>query len=328
MVINDVLFNVELQDIITELQAQLQINNIQLLQKTRETPKDIMVQCPYHSNGQERKPSAGISKDTGTFHCFACGETHSLCEVISHCFGHYYDVVGTFGWKWLNRNFITVDVEERKDVEIHLERNNISRKGDILGSGDNNQHNWVTEEELNSYRYIHPYMYERKLTDEIIELFDIGYDKNTQCITFPVRDIDGHTLFIARRSVKTKFFNYPEGAEKPLYGLYELYQQEKFPEELIICESMLDALVAWVYGKPATALNGLGSELQFKQLRKLPCRKLILATDMDERGLAARDRIKKNIRNKILTEYIWNKDEAKDSNDMTEQQFLNLEEVF
>ena len=171
-------------------------------------------------------------------------------------------------------------------------------------------------------------MYERKLTDEIIELFDIGYDKNTQCITFPVRDIDGHTLFIARRSVKTKFFNYPEGAEKPLYGLYELYQQEKFPEELIICESMLDALVAWVYGKPAAALNGLGNALQFEQLRKLPCRKLILATDMDERGLAARDRIKKNIRNKILTEYIWNKNEAKDLNDMTEQQFLNLEEVF
>ena len=328
MVINDVLFNVELQDIITELQAQLQINNIQLLQKTRETPKDIMVQCPYHSNGQERKPSAGISKDTGTFHCFACGETHSLCEVISHCFGHYDDVLGTFGWKWLNRNFLTVAVEERKDVEIHLERNNISRKGNILDSSNNNQHNWVTEEELDSYRYIHPYMYERKLTDEIIELFDIGYDKNTQCITFPVRDIDGHTLFIARRSVKTKFFNYPKGAEKPLYGLYELYQQEKFPEELIICESMLDALVAWVYGKPAAALNGLGSELQFKQLRKLPCRKLILATDMDERGLAARDRIKKNIRNKILTEYIWNKDEAKDLNDMTEQQFLNLEEVF
>ena len=49
---------------------------------------------------------------------------------------------------------------------------------------------------------------------------------------------------------------------------------------------------------------------------------------MDERGLAVRDRIKKNIRNKILTEYIWNKDEAKDLNDMTEQQFLNLEEVF
>ena len=49
---------------------------------------------------------------------------------------------------------------------------------------------------------------------------------------------------------------------------------------------------------------------------------------MDERGLAARDRIKKNISNKILTEYIWNKNEAKDLNDMTEQQFLNLEEVF
>ena len=176
-----------------------------------------------------------------------------------------------------------------------------------------------------------------KVFPQCVELFDIGYDKNTRCITFPVRDIDGHCLFVARRSVDTKFFNYPQGVEKPLYGLYELYHWGEYnvsmylgsASEIIVCESMLDALTCWVYGKYAVALNGLGNDLQFKQLRELPCRKLILATDADERGMAARKRIRMNMRNtKIITEYIWNLKEAKDINDMSESQFNSLQEVF
>ena len=35
---------------------------------------------------------------------------------------------------------------------------------------------FVTEEELKSYRFTIPYMYERKMTDALIEKFDVGYD--------------------------------------------------------------------------------------------------------------------------------------------------------
>ena len=184
-------------------------------------------------------------------------------------------------------------------------------------------------------------MYKRGLTDEVIELFDIGFDSDTQCITFPIRDINGNCLFVARRSVNTKFFNYPEGVEKPLYGLYELtkkyppfmtdvYGQKprSHPTEVIVTESMLDALSFWTIGKDAVALNGLGNELQFKQLRQLPCRKIILATDMDERGLAARKRIKENLHNrKIVTEYMFPKG-RKDANECTKEELMNLEEIF
>ena len=331
MRINNVIFNVELEDIIVELQSQLTLNGIPLLQKTRNSPNDIMVQCPYHGNGQEKKPSAGIRKEDGQFHCFACGETHTLSEVISYCFGHYEDLLGKFGWRWLNRNFRTIAVEERstRNVKSLMEHNHLSRQGAILDGSDNNQHTWVTEEELDGYRYTHPYMYKRKLTDEIIELFDIGYDKTTQCITFPIRDINGNTLFIARRSVNTKFFNYPSGVEKPLYGIYELKCLQTYPKEVIVCESMLDALTCWVYGKYAVALNGLGNDLQFKQLIELPCRKIILATDMDERGLNARNRIKRNLRHtKIVSEYLWDVNVAKDINDMDKETFINLSEFF
>lgn len=345
MKINDVEFNAELEEILSELQNQLKLNGIQLLTKIKDTGKDIMVQCPYHGDGQERRPSAGIRKSDGTFHCFACNETHTLPEVISHCFGK--DAVGSFGWQWLLNNFGTVRIEERKNVLLDFSRDDNNRKSlsKVYGQTDRQgDTRFVSEEELDSYRYFHPYMYKRGLTDDIIEMFDIGYDKETQCITFPIRDIQGNVLFIAKRSVKTKFFNYPKGVEKPLYGLYELYscdypdgyedydgewhEVSHFPSEVIVCESMLDALVFWTVGKYAVALNGLGNELQFKQLRELPCRKIILATDMDERGLAARKRIRMNMQNtKIITEYYFPKGK-KDANDCTKEELLNLKDIF
>lgn len=328
MVINDIMFNAELGEILNELQRELHINRVMLLNKMMDSGEDIMVTCPYHKDGQERKPSAGIRKSDGMFHCFACGETHTLPEVISHCFGK--DAIGSFGWKWLLQNFGTVKIEERKDIELDFDRQPLRKYP------DNEEMKELFEEQLDSYRYIHPYMYERKLTDEIIEMFDIGYDKMSDCITFPIRDINGNVLAVARRSTKVKWFNYPSGFEKPLYGIYELkeYASSKtaskdiwhlIPTEIIVCESMLDALTCWVYGKYAVALNGLGTDLQFKQLRELPCRKLILATDNDEAGMKARGRIRKNVTNKLITEYILPKGK-KDINELTKEEFLSLEE--
>lgn len=327
MIINGVLFNCELEDILTELIAQLRANNIKLIQKHKEGPTHIQICCPYHANGMERRPSAGLRKSDGIFHCFACNETHSLSEVISHCFGHDDDVVGKFGWQWLLRNFATVQVEERKDVELDLRRPDFMTKCLNIYVPPK----YVSEEELDKYRYFHPYMYKRGLTDEIIELFDIGFDRSNDTITFPVRDKYGNCLFIARRSVHTKYFNYPEGVEKPLYGLYELlkFQYNKGGiREVIVCESMLDALSFWTVDKYAVALNGVESELQIKQLKELPCRKIILATDSDEKGMLARQRIRKKIGNrKLITEYIFPKG-RKDANDCTRQELLDLEEVF
>ena len=324
--------------------------------KVQDIGKDVQGWCHYHKNGQERKPSAGIRKEDGLFHCFTCGEVHTLPEVISHCFGHIDN--GVFGWNWLLKNYGMVEKEERKDVYLDFGRHNWSNGCNNINNIDGHMSHinsnrklagnkepeegreakFVPEEELDKYRYIHKYMYERGLTDEIIELFDIGYDRTQHCITFPVRDRYGNCLFIARRSVRTKFFSYPKGVEKPLYGLYELYNWGKYKVsmnvgnigEIIVCESMFDALTAWVYGRYAVALNGLGNALQFKQLRDLPCRELVLATDNDEAGSDARTRIRKYIKNKLIMEYDYSSypEGAKDLNDLTFEQFLSLKKIF
>lgn len=309
-------------EVLQELKSQLAINGINLFNKFIETENHIQFNCPSHKGGQERKPSCGITKndiiqdlgngkkkviEAGTVHCFQCGYTTSLPEMISDCFGK--NDGGLFGIKWLSENFITQSIESRKPIELKWTRNN---------KPENKQIQYVSEEELDSYRYFHPYMYQRKLTDEVIERFDVGYDKDfvlrskttgqekhLECVTFPVRDITGKTLFIARRCVHNKIFHYPDGVIKPLYGIYELYQLEEFPKEVYVCESIIDALTLWTHkDKYAVALNGLGTPLQFEQLTNLPCRKIILATDSDEKGMQARGRIRNNVKNKFFAEII------------------------
>ena len=310
------------QDILIELRKQLELNGVKRFAKFIDSGNNIQTNCPFHKEGQERKPSFGINKNTGECHCFGCGWSGTLSEMISNCFGK--DDFGVYGNKWLIRNFLSVAVESRPDIDVDF-----CRRKKITSETKK----YISEQELDSYRYTHPYMYKRKLTDEIIDLFDIGYDKSTECITFPNRDINGNCLFIARRSVKTKFFNYPQDVEKPVYGLYECNICAKtiknwFPDEIIICESMIDALTCWVYGKYAVALNGTGNENQFKTLRNMPNRKFILATDMDEAGLKARERIRQSLGNKLVTEYVWDINVAKDINDMSKEYFDSLKEVF
>lgn len=336
MTINDIQLTASLHDVLSELKYQLHLNGFKYFEKEfRDVGEDIMVQCPYHGNGQERKPSAGIRKKDGMFHCFACNETHSLPEVISYCFG-YNDILGKQGLKWIVKNFATVQVEERKDVDLDFSRK-AGRKYDTLDNRallDSKDNNYVTEEELDSYRYYHKYWKKRGIVDEnIIELFDLGYDSSNKAITFPVKDISGNCVFVARRSVVTKFFNYPKGAEKPLYGLYELHKQAYdigyHPDEVFVCESMIDCLLLWQAGFYAVALNGLGNDLQFVQLSQLLCRKLILATDNDSAGKKARERIKKYVKRKFFTEIDF-PEGIKDIGECTQEQIKNIKdwEVF
>jgi DNA primase len=303
----------------------------------RNNGENIQTNCPFHKGGQERKPSFGVNGDIDKCHCFSCGWAGTIEEMISELYG--YQDEGKFGKRWLIKRFNTVEIETRPNImEGFNGRNNITIRNNndihrfkqhIQGNKSTEQYSGeITEEELDKYRYIHPYMYERKMDDRVIEIFDVGYDKETECITFPIRDKNGNCLFIARRSVNTKFFSYPQGVEKPLYGLYELYQLDEFPKEIYICESMIDAITIWTHcDKYAVALNGLGNDLQFSQLNNMPNRTFILATDNDSAGIKARIRLKKYITNKIIKEIILPSN-RKDINECTYNEFENIKITF
>lgn len=297
MQIKNVEIMVSLQDILIQLKSELSVRGIDLLKDIRPSGNNIQVTCPYHNGGHEHKPSGGIHCDTGIFHCFACDTTVGLDEFVSNCFG--YNDSGAYGWAWIIQNFVTLEKGEGRIVNVKL-GNRRSSSADTDSSAT-----FVSEEELDKYRYYHSYWEKRGIKEDwLIELFDLGYDKATKCITMPNHNKDGDCEFVAKRSVKTKFFNYPADVSKMCYGIYQLYQLEEFPREVWITESMIDALRLWQTGRFAVALNGLGNDRQFRELTEMPNRCFILATDMDERGQEARDRIKKNVKHKFFKEAI------------------------
>ena len=296
MRVNDVQFNVELMDVLSELKSQLAANGIERFSRMFDSGEDIMVCCPYHKNGQERRPSCGIRKADGQLHCLACGKTVGLDEMIANCFGKSDPI---WGYQWLTRNFLTVSVINRGEIKVDLSRT----RPEVVLDGSR----FVPDEELDLYRYSHPYMYERGLTDEIIEYFDIGYDKQTDSITFPVRywgSVDnGKCMFVARRQIKTKRFDIPKNVEKPLYGLYEIWDTICNNKDLTrldkvyVCEGLFDCLRLWCNGKFAVAGFGcLFSDYQVVQLNGLPTREIVLATDNDKAGRAAREKLRKQIK--------------------------------
>ena len=287
----------------------------------KESGDYLMVQCPYHKNGQEQHPSAEFKKEDGYFYCFNCKVSHPLPRVIS-------DVLNTNGKAWLLENFDGIATEDR-DVDFELPKKEVEEK------------HYLDESILEQYNQKHPYMYKRKLTDAIIEKFKIGYDKNFtlvkngkelhfgECITFPVRDEFGHLLFIARRAINQKLFHYPEGVDKPLYGLYEIYEEMKKGKKIdkvYICESMINALTLWSWGKYAIALNGTGTKEQIEALKKTPFREFVLALDPDFAGKKGSEKIKNALdRHKIITELIYTSN--KDINEHTYEEFCKLEET-
>ena len=327
MFINGIQFNTEIREIISTLKQELANNGIYRFDKMFDSGDDFMVCCPYpHGDHYDSNPSAGIRKSDGTFHCLACNKTVSIDELIANCLGYNDPLIG---YRWLVQHFATVKVEERKDIELDLSREHDSSSSTQF---------FVSDEELDRYRYIHPYMYERGLTDAVIEAFDIGYDESTDSITFPVRYWGamnfGKCLFVAKRSVKYKRFDLPKDMEKPLYGLYEIWALIQSRgvmnqiDKIYICEGLFDCLRLWCNGKIAVAGFGcLFSEYQMKLLEGLPTRKLILALDNDRAGREATARLKKRIKNKIITEVVLPKGK-KDVGECTDEEIQNLEEIW
>ena len=314
MKIDGRVINAEVSDIIETLRDQLAEKQKYLFRKINDSTDDVMVCCPYHKDGQENNPSMGIRKSDGMCHCLACGETHTLPDMIGYCF----DANALYGYKWLISNFI-LEEQERETLNLKFDRDTVKEE----------EPDYVSEEELDTYRYTHPYMYERGLTDKIIELFDIGYDKQTRSITFPIRDSSGKTLFIVRRTIRFKSFNIPRNVDKPLYGFYEIQQQAKklgTLDKVYVCEGQFDCLKLWCNDKFAVAGFGcLYNRLQMSQLEQLPTRHIVLALDNDVAGQVAAEKLKKRVTGKMVTRVVLPKG-RKDIGECTNEEIQQLEE--
>ena len=326
--LQDTIIQSDTQSVLDRLKFDLAQHGVDRFHIFRNNGDNIQTNCPFHKNGQERKPSFGVNGEIDKCHCFSCGWAGTIEEMISELYG--YQDEGKFGKRWLIKRFNTVEIETRPNIMdgFNVRKNITFNAGKNFGNAETDRqidgaNSGITEEELDKYRYIHPYMYERKLNDEIIERFDIGYDKARDEITFPVADLYGTIRFIASRSVKNKFFRLPKGEDKPIYQGHR-FVTGKY-RTAYITESFLNCLTCWKYDKPAMAMIGTGNRKQYEILNKLPVREYILAFDPDEAGIKATERFRKNVHGKIIKELVY--PDNRDINDLQEE-FLNCKIIF
>lgn len=313
LILDNKVIETPVKEIINLLRQQLFLNKIDRLDKIEYKQNNIRVTCPFHAGGHEHTPSCDIlmeDKDgipAGTVKCFGCGYKSGLIKFIANCLNINYRQAK----EWLLSVSQYSLLDASRDIDfINFEND----QPDTV--------NWptVSLDELKSYDGTHPYMYKRKLTDEIIQKFEVGYDKKLNAITFPLY-VDGKCVLVAKRRVDYKRFDMPNITPKPIYGLDYITG-----DEVIVCESIINALTCWVYGKQAIALCGTGSKWQLEQLNKIGPRKIVLALDGDEAGRNGTKKIKAALTNKLVT--ILKLPDGKDINDLSKEEFNNLEEEF
>lgn len=301
--------NTPVEDVLLIIKSELSAKGLSRFDKIKRTGDNVMTNCPFHKGGAERKPSFGISSK-GECHCMACGwSTKSFPVFISEVYGYHDN--GDWGNLWLHSK-LGVAYKSNRSVDIaNLDRRAVHSASKVI----------IPESQLSEYRNYHPYLKTRhfdydtdKRARDVIELFDVGYDLDNHCITFPIKDLKGDVVFVATRSVTSKFFSLPEAVNKPIYGAY-LFTSGRY-REAVICESFFNALTCWKWGIPAMALIGTGSYTQIDILSKLPVRHYILGLDPDDAGNRGAERIANKLRShKIISRYVYT-DKSRDINDL------------
>ena len=272
---------------------------------------NIKVVCPFHD---DHRPSAfiyaGTEGDTvfGTFHCFSCGKKAAL-PVFCNRITHRPDFC-EWGNQWLIDNF-GQEFQEGPSVEL---------PEIILGSSKQNK--YIDESILENYRYIHPYLLARGIDPEVIKKFEVGWNPQTDAVTFPIRDEHGKLIGVTERSVKSKRFSIPEGMGKPVYLLYHIIKEGI--TSVHVCESQINTLTLWSWGIPAIGLLGTGTKDQYEILKKSGIRSYHLCFDGDDAGAKGANRFHDAmyqtgcfIERVALPPF-------KDVNDLTRENFLNL----
>ena len=311
LIINGHLIDTPIIEILNQLKRELPNGKLSKIQVRGE---DIRITCPVHSDGLESHPSCDVYCGTrddieyGTWHCFTCGAKGRLSSLIAKCF----DREDEFGEEWLLEHYGDTLVERElclQPIELNSSIEKFSMSSKVLDT-------------MQSY---HPYMTKRKLTEKVINTFEIKYDNDTKCLVFPVKDEYGNLSFLTRRSVVDKKFIIDEGIEKPIYLLYYIKQHNI--KEVTICESQINTLTLWGYGVPSVATFGCNvTSHQLGLLNKSGVTHFYLAYDGDSAGRKGTYKLIKGLsKDKFIDVLILPK--GKDINDLSEDEFNKLKIV-
>lgn len=304
LIVNNNIISESIYNILVQLQSELTNGKLAFIENKGSY---VRVSCPFHKDGLERNPSCSVSDSEdipkGTFHCFTCGEKGDFVKFVAAC----KECSRREAETWLIKNFgiekiETIYIKPCVKYESKVEQNDI-----------------LDESILSTFENYHPYMSQRKLSKEVIEKFEVKYDKDMNAIVFPVRDFQGRLIGLTRRLIAYKKYILPKFKHKPIYLLNEVTSSD----HVFVCESQINALYLWSLGYKAIALFGTGSSYQYDKLNKSGIKHYILCFDGDEAGRKAIKNFKSNIKSNCFID-VLNLSQGKDINDLSPEEVSQI----
>lgn len=280
-----------------EVQALLEEGGIRFADHSSDS-MNLAAYCPFHKDGAERKPSFFVyvgpnteHKSTGASFCHTCGTGWTL--------GYLLKRLG------VKRAVVDSIIEIANESRPHVSSNYYARV-DLSNPT-------LPEETLSAWDYAPTRLLRAGFSKETLRYFDIGFDRNTQRITFPLRNQTGLLVGVSGRSVtgdaskykvyRREFHSLIPGYEvdksKTLWGLDKIYHTAMnagLRTPVVVCEGFKAAM--WVYQaghKNVVALTGTYCSPQQKMLLGRITNEVVLFLDNDPPGRKATWKILKTL---------------------------------
>jgi len=267
-----------------------------LHQKIRPNEKgEARVSCPFH---EDVVPSASINVYTGLFHCFSCGASYNLPQLLNV----------------LNKKkFPTI-----KDAKIFLINNYSSKRLLELVNRAEEYHHYLLEhpELLNNFSK------KRMLSVDIIKKKGIGYNPKNKYYSIPIFDDIGnlHGIKYYSFNKKPKMFWEKDDALVNTNYLYPIESVLNELSQVILVEGELDALTLIDRGFNAVSFTSGSSSFNDNLKNYFRKKNIIIFYDNDKPGEKGSLMVAKKLKNiaSSIKIFDWSIIEAEESMDITD----------
>lgn len=145
---------------------------------------NVLLKCPFHKGGEERRPSFSINIDVGLFNCFTChvaGDVRYLLKLLG-----------------LPRSQIDAEIKViEPELEANYRRKEFEKKHFFSNTDPFQARVVLPEALLGVYDWCPTKLLEDGFTMELLRDFEVGFDRLGNRITYPIRDMYGHLAGIS-----------------------------------------------------------------------------------------------------------------------------------
>lgn len=233
---------------------------------------EFWANCPFHDN--DTNASLSFNQEKNVFNCLACGSNGTLINFVmlyhKKTFPQAVEYI-------LSLSNVKLEPKEYSEVFEFLKKNNIKKTDKVI------ERVQLSQDVIEKYikEPIKEWLQEG-INQEILDKYNVRYDKNSNAIVFPILDISGNVVALKARTLynnhndlgipKYKYYNYI-GTNDFLFGLYQNKENILSKKEVLVFEGSKSVMLVEGYGyhNAVSIETNRINEYQMKLLLELKC---------------------------------------------------------